>query len=415
VNYRFDFIGIVIFVGALSAIASQTGQTGQTGTGQTGTPQTGTPQTGKPQSGTPQAGTGSSQPGSMGSTSQDGSARASGLALQRGDKLLGMEVQDASGAKVGQIDDLVLRSDGSIAYATLAKSGDTTGKLYPVPWRALEVRSLAASSGAANGGNNPDATPSSNTRPDVVVLRGDAKRLESAPSFERSAWPKANETVIFSKADEFYGQSGEPMSGATRKAETGGRPVEAGAARDDSTTFRATQLRNQMIADSSGAALGTLGQIVYDPRDGRVSYVAVAVTNAPGVSGRTIAVPWSTLRSSRQDERNRFQLTTPTDRLQGAPQFRTGDNEWRQMSDPAWVEQMYSYYSVKPYWHGAGSSAHPPGAGRQLPGDTKPANPNGDPQGGAPQGGVPQGGAPKGGDPKGGDTSGSGGEKRPPQ
>lgn len=410
-NYRFDFIGTAIFIGALTAFASQTGQTGQTGTGQTGQPG----QTGKPQSGTPQTGAGA-QPGSMGSTAQDGSARASGLALQRGDKLLGMEVQDTSGAKLGQIDDLVLRADGSIAYATLALSGDTTGKLYPVPWRALEVRSLAAPTGGATGGNSPDATPSPNTRPDVVVLRADAMKLKSAPSFERSAWPKANETMIFSKADSFFGQTGEPRSGATGEGATGsgatdkgatdGRPVEAGATRDNATTFRATQLRNQAIADSSGAALGTLGQVVYDPRDGRVSYVAVSVTNAPGVSGRMIAVPWSTLRSSRQDDRNRFQLTTPTDRLQAAPQFRNGENDWRQMSDPAWVEQMYGYYSVKPYWQGAGNA---PASGRPMPGDTSPGKPNnGNP-----------GGDTRGGDPKGGDTNGTGGstggEKRPPQ
>src|SRR5690349_22145711 len=70
------------------------------------------------------------------STGQTPALARQGLNLQRGDTLVGLSVKDSSGTPLGRIDDIVLRADGSIAYAMVTGlDGSTT--YYPVPWSSL--------------------------------------------------------------------------------------------------------------------------------------------------------------------------------------------------------------------------------------------------------------------------------------
>ena len=321
------FLGTLLVAGCIPLIASaQSGTTGQTPrAGQTGS-----------QSGTGQTPTGMDQGDKMGANDHGR------LALQRSDKIIGMDVTDQSGSKLGRIDDLILRPDGTIGYAIISgNTPDTMAKEYPIPWKMVHVE-MAAN---AERSGEPQAGADRGMAADRYTLTVDKARLASAPSFDRTQWPKGADAGVYTESDRFFGNSsvaGTPDSRA-------GRPVEAGAS--NPTYFRASQLRNQSVNDAAGMPVGTLGQLVIDPVQGRVNYATFSTTSTAGATGRTVALPWETIRASQRDQKDRFELNVPQDRLQGAPEFKNGDENWKHMSDPKYVHEVYGYYAVRPYWN----------------------------------------------------------------
>jgi sporulation protein YlmC with PRC-barrel domain len=348
----------VFIVGAMSmSIAAQTGNSGKGVPGQTGN---------------------TTQPGQAGRTGNVGQAGNSqqALMLQRGDKLIGLKVQDASGADLGRIDDLVLRADGSIAYAVISAEG--RNDQIPVPWSALRFESAGTKTGDMDrelGGKeskgdermtgdqrDPNALRSDYTHATLVGV--DAARFRTAPHFDRNNWPRDTDRTIWGQSDAFFGVRpgvggrdsgvGAGQGGQTGQTGTGAGQTGVGTGQVSSSTtfFRASKLENQAIVDAQGQPIGKLGDLAFDPRGGRVNFAAIRIDDRTGAgAGRTIAMPWESLRASRMEDKDRFQTTIPSERLEGAPQFTTGDAGWKQMSDPTWVNNLYGYYNVRPYWN----------------------------------------------------------------
>lgn len=247
----------------------------------------------------------------------------SAMQLQRGDRLIGTDLKDQTGARIGRVEDLILRSDGRIGYVVV----DSQGQLVPIPWSSIQ--SSAPMAGADKTGANPA------TGRTEYTARIEAAKLKGAPGFDKNSWPKESDMAIYRESDTYFGNAGGTPPGAT------GKPTEAGAA--TGASLRSSQLGTMSVTDAQGQPVGTLNQIVYDPASGRANYVAVSLTG-----GRVIAVPWELLRSTRKDDKTSFQLSVPADRLQAAPQFQPTDD--KRMSDPAWATEVYQYYSLKPYW-----------------------------------------------------------------
>jgi len=333
------------------AMAQNTGgQTGTTG-GQTGTQggQTGTQggQTGTQGGQTGTKGQTPGQTGNQGQTGMNANGEQGRLALQRSDKIIGADINDLNGKKIGRIDDLVLEPDGRIGYAIISgTTPDTMSKEYPIPWSMVKAdmaNDMTRSGEPTAGADRMNAT-------DRYSLSFDSTKLGTAPSFERTQWPKGNDVGVFTESDRFFGSSATARGSDNRS----GRPVEAGMSNGTGTYFRASQLRNQSVNDASGTPIGTLGQVVIDPMSGRVNYVTFSSSSTAGANGRTVALPWQTLHASRMEDKNRFELGVAQDRLQSAPEFQNGEESWKRMSDPNYVNDVYSYYSVRPYWNERG-------------------------------------------------------------
>jgi sporulation protein YlmC with PRC-barrel domain len=204
-----------------------------------------------------------------------------------------------------------------------------------------------------------DPTRAGELRSDLshaTLVGMDAARLRSAPHFERGQWPKDTDRAIWSRTDAFFGV--RPGAGGVSGRDTG-RGVDGqggvdlnGQGAQSSTFFRASKLQNQQLTDASGQPIGRIGDLAIDPQAGRVNYTSIQMEDRTGAGrGRTIAMPWESVRASRQNEQDRFQTMTPAERLNSAPEFTTGDDGWKQMSDPNWVNEMYGHYNVKPYWN----------------------------------------------------------------
>jgi hypothetical protein len=68
-----------------------------------------------------------------------------------------------------------------------------------------------------------------------------------------------------------------------------------------------------------------------------------------------VALPWESVQASRREDKDNFQVSVPPERFQAAPEFISGEEGWKRMSDPAFVREVYGYYSVRPYWNDAGA------------------------------------------------------------
>jgi sporulation protein YlmC with PRC-barrel domain len=104
----------------------------------------------------------------------------------RTSKIIGGDVRDVLGERVGDIEDLVIDpSRRQLLYAIISVHGvlgNYDSRYFPVPWPALR--------------------PSV----DYYVLNIDAARLKAAPSFERDKWPEMTSEPWNASVYEYYNQ-----------------------------------------------------------------------------------------------------------------------------------------------------------------------------------------------------------------
>jgi sporulation protein YlmC with PRC-barrel domain len=91
----------------------------------------------------------------------------------RASKIIGTNVRNRQGEKIGDVEDIVLDRTGNVAYAVVSTGGflGIGDRLHAVPWKALQ--------------------PVANE--DHFVLDIDRKRLQAAPGFPANAWPNFND------------------------------------------------------------------------------------------------------------------------------------------------------------------------------------------------------------------------------
>ncbi|HYD80471.1 MAG TPA: PRC-barrel domain-containing protein [Paucimonas sp.] len=132
--------------------------------------------------------------------------------LGRASKLIGTDVVDAQGRKIGDIQDIVLdRTRGQVAYAVVSFGG-TLGvgsKYFAIPWQALR----------------PDAE-------DKLVLNVDREKLRNAPGFDKDRWPDMASEQWNTETARYYNQRPywEGMTAARRGQQSSGSSGESDAA-----------------------------------------------------------------------------------------------------------------------------------------------------------------------------------------
>jgi sporulation protein YlmC with PRC-barrel domain len=255
------------------------------------------------------------------------------LSVHTAHDLIGADIKNPQGENLGKIEDLVLYSDGNVAYAVLSYGGvlGMGDKLFAVPWCLLQA------------GHGPDVRDPA-ARKDVdddLVLAIEKERLKGAPGFDKDKWPKEPNTAMFGDCERYYSAEMTAMK----------RPMEASARMAGSFILRASDLKGENVETPSGEKLGDVKEVVIDPSNGRVNYVALSVGGFLGVGDRLVAVPWTALKVMRDDDDTKVTLATTKEKLEKAPEFHAGEARWAEMSDPVWIGRVYTYYAVRPYWN----------------------------------------------------------------
>jgi sporulation protein YlmC with PRC-barrel domain len=273
-----------------------------------------------------------------------GSAATQGQRDMRISQLIGMDVRNAEGKDLGEINDVVVDVDsGKVHYAVLGFGGflGMGEKLFAFPLSAFQVTSDGdrARTGAATGGavgvdrtgaatrptqpgttGSTAATPAPGTSADAsrragtaarrdaadlrLVLNVPESRLEDAPGFDKARWPDWNDATYRGEVDKFAAAN-----------EARNTVSQQGNLR------RASELLDAEVRDGQRADIGDIEDLIVDPQSGQVRYAVVAFERGWTEPDRLVVLPMTALE--RQQDRNDDDLTFVGDRsrLQQAPGF----------------------------------------------------------------------------------------------
>jgi sporulation protein YlmC with PRC-barrel domain len=111
----------------------------------------------------------------------------------------------------------------------------------------------------------------------------------------------------------------------------------------------ASTLAGDRVRNSAGEDLGKIEDLMIDVQDGRVAYAVLSFGGFLGIGDKLFAVPWNALTVNEQEKV--FVLDVDRQTLENAPGF--DKDNWPDMADPSWGQQIHGHYGQKPYWAGS--------------------------------------------------------------
>lgn len=111
-------------------------------------------------------------------------------------------------------------------------------------------------------------------------------------------------------------------------------------------TLSATTLNGTKVVNLQGKDVGNIEDMMIDLDTGHISYAVLSFGGILGIGNKLFAVPFESLTIDQDNER--FILDVNKDRLKDAPGF--DKDNWPQTSNRDFQTEVYTYYSVTPYW-----------------------------------------------------------------
>lgn len=157
-------------------------------------------------------------------------------------KIIGMDVVNSKGEKVGDVEDIVLDDKGNIAYAVVSTGGflGMGEKMHAVPWSSMRT----------------------STGTDNYMLDIDRERLRTAPGFDKNTWPNVNDAKWSSQNRTYF-----PASGTTRSSNMSNTTSSNSSMGTNSNSMHSGSMNSgstnsgSMSSNTTGAApVGTSGR-----------------------------------------------------------------------------------------------------------------------------------------------------------
>ncbi|WP_157264737.1 PRC-barrel domain-containing protein [Azohydromonas aeria] len=225
----------------------------------------------------------------------------------RASQVIGREVRDPNGAKLGEIKDLVvdLRS-GQLRYAVL-EFGGIAGlgeKYFAYPVNAFRT--------------SPDS--------DDLVLTVDRNQLNAAPGFDKGRWPGLDADAYWRDVDRHHGAAGRS---AERTAAAAGQPQ----------LMRMTELLDKDVNDRQGADAGEIEDVVINMAQQRVHYVVLDFDKKWSPDDKMLALPLSALSAPAGKGKDAdLVLNVPREQLDMKRGF--DENAWPDLNSPAYRQDV---------------------------------------------------------------------------
>jgi sporulation protein YlmC with PRC-barrel domain len=215
----------------------------------------------------------------------------------RASKLIGMDVRNAQGERLGEIKDLVIDVNNDRVHYAILSFGGFLGlgdKLFAYP-----VRSFTQTGDG-----------------DKLVLNVEKSRLKGAPGFEKDRNPDWSR----------YGEEVERYHGATVAV----RPMPNAVLR------RASELIGKDVNDRNGKDVGEIDDVVVNMRTGAVPYAVLEFDRSWNLNDKLLPVPLRALDFStgRQD----LVMNVDKERLDTAKAF--DQRRWPDINDPKYMAEV---------------------------------------------------------------------------
>jgi sporulation protein YlmC with PRC-barrel domain len=181
-----------------------------------------------------------------------------GSHLVRADDLIGTELVDLQGDKVGAVDDLLLDAQGnSVTHVVVARGGflGMGVKRHAVPWQELQLTELAA-------GRTGSVTDMNYADREIQINADKDEFAQANPPLDADAW------------DEY-------------------EPDDMGRA-----SRRVTDILGSDVNGRNQDAIGEIQDLVIDTDQGRIAYALVDYDGAWSLDSDQLSVPWPSVNRS---------------------------------------------------------------------------------------------------------------------
>lgn len=280
--------------------------------------------------------------------------KTAGETVLRAYDVMGMNVRNPQGEKLGDIKDLMidLGQDASVRYAALDFGGflGIGDKLFAVPWDAMKLRHDAKNDNRA-----------------FLELNATKESLKNAPGFDKNHWPnfadekwaagvrkhyrvhtdRANvEVDVNRRGANATGNNGADVNvDVNRKGpRTADNPSASADRTDGALLRRASQVEGIEVKNEADQKIGKVEDLVIDVDSGHVRYVALSFGGFLGVGDKLFAVPWDAVmfQHDAKDKQDCLIFDVSKDTLSKAQGF--DKDHWPNFADPQWNAENRRHY-----------------------------------------------------------------------
>jgi len=258
-------------------------------------------------------------------------------ALWRANHIIGAEVRDTQGGKLGKVEDLALDLENGRVAEVIVATGGLMG---------MDVRLFAV----------PPASFGWDDDKKILRFNADKSRFQNAPEFPLASWSEA--TTAESVRDIYQRYGAEPYFKSDRDtssqppAAAGGQVTRSyhfngeNAAPHIGYLVRASRVIETSVINNQNEKLARVNDFMINLPEGRLVEVILAKGGFLGMGRQYTAVPPESFRWN--DDRKDLCLDTTKAALETAPHFKA--SQWNYATDPGRVVQVYSLYNVEPYF-----------------------------------------------------------------
>lgn len=215
-------------------------------------------------------------------------------------QLIGKDVRNPQGEKLGEINDLIIDVNNELIHYAILSFGGFMGmgdKLFAYP---LNVFRHAMDR-------------------DELVLDVDKERLRRAPGFERNRWPDWGSPDYTGSVERHFGPGARIMP------------------KPNAHLVRASQLMGKNVDDSNGKNAGEIKDVVVSMSSGRVRYAVLDFDRSWNMNDRLLTLPMKSLRFPA-DGKADLVLLVPREQLDVKQGFEK--KQWPDVNDPNYRRQV---------------------------------------------------------------------------
>jgi sporulation protein YlmC with PRC-barrel domain len=221
----------------------------------------------------------------------------------RASKLIGMNVRNAKGEDLGEINDLVVDVNNERVHYAVLGFGGALGlgeKLFAYPVTLF----------------------SQDTADKKLVLNVDKEKLKSAPGFERNNWPDWDKDRYRADVERYFGPTVHPRS------------------MPNQSLARASQLIGKNVDDRNGRDAGEIEDLVVNLGNGKVHYAVLDFDKAWSADDKLLPL---TLKSFQFPADRSKDLVLNVDRGQLDMSRGFAENAWPDIADPTYQRDIDGY------------------------------------------------------------------------
>ena len=249
-------------------------------------------------------------------------------AVLRAKDIVGMNVRNAQGEKLGDVKDLMVDFEhpARIRYAALDYGGflGIGDKLFAVPWQSMKLRHDA-----------------DNNQRMFLELDVDKDSLKNAPGFDKDHWPNFADNHW---ADEVHKHYRVHTENANVDVDVKKAPAKSDKNVATALIRRVSKIQGIEVKNEENQKIGKVEDLVMNANNGSVRYVALSFGGFLGIGDKLFAVPWDAVRLeyAAKDKKDCLIFDVTKESLSNAPGF--DKDHWPNFADPKWSAEVEKHY-----------------------------------------------------------------------